>query len=38
MSIMDWAWLLIKILIVIGITMLHVAYVVYFERKVIGHM
>jgi len=27
-----------KIVIVITITMLHVAYVVYFERKVIGHM
>jgi NADH-quinone oxidoreductase subunit H len=30
--------ILIKILLVIGVTMLHVAYVVYFERKVIGHM
>ncbi|MBI5050766.1 MAG: NADH-quinone oxidoreductase subunit NuoH [Nitrospirae bacterium] len=28
----------IKVVIVISVTMLHVAYVVYFERKVIGHM
>ncbi len=28
----------IKIAIVVGITMLHVALAVYFERKVIGHM
>lgn len=38
MNMMDWVWLLVKILIVIGITMFHVAYVVYVERKVIGHM
>ncbi|MBI5195122.1 MAG: NADH-quinone oxidoreductase subunit NuoH [Nitrospirae bacterium] len=30
--------IIIKIAIVILITLLHVAYVVYFERKVIGHM
>ncbi|MBI4838005.1 MAG: NADH-quinone oxidoreductase subunit H, partial [Nitrospirae bacterium] len=29
--------IIIKIAIVISITLLHVAYVVYFERKVIGH-
>jgi NADH-quinone oxidoreductase subunit H len=31
-------WTFIKIFIVVNIVMLHVAYVVYFERKVIGHM
>jgi NADH-quinone oxidoreductase subunit H len=30
--------MIIKILIVVSVMMLHVAYVVYFERKVIGHM
>jgi len=30
--------IVIKIIIVISILMLHVAYVVYFERKIIGHM
>ncbi|HCC69122.1 MAG TPA: NADH-quinone oxidoreductase subunit NuoH [Nitrospiraceae bacterium] len=38
------AWLiniiiiLIKIAVVVGVTMLHVAYATYFERKIIGHM
>ena len=38
------AWLiniiiiLIKIAVVVGVTMLHVTYATYFERKVIGHM
>lgn len=30
--------IIVKIAVVIGITMLHVAYATYFERKVIGHM
>ncbi len=30
--------IIIKIVVVIAITMLHVAYATYFERKVIGHM
>lgn len=30
--------ILVKIAVVIAITMLHVAYATYFERKVIGHM
>ncbi|MBA4348548.1 MAG: NADH-quinone oxidoreductase subunit NuoH [Thermodesulfovibrio sp.] len=30
--------ILIKIAVVIAVTMLHVAYATYFERKVIGHM
>ncbi|MFO0754150.1 MAG: NADH-quinone oxidoreductase subunit H, partial [Thermodesulfovibrionales bacterium] len=30
--------LLIKIGVIVGITMLHVLYATYFERKVIGHM
>ncbi len=30
--------ILLKVVIVVSITMLHVAYAVYFERKVIGHM
>ncbi len=38
MSITALVWILIKIIIVISITMLHVTYVVYFERKIIGHM
>lgn len=38
MSITVIIGILIKIIIVISITMFHVAYVVYFERKVIGHM
>jgi NADH-quinone oxidoreductase subunit H len=32
------AIILIKIAVVIGVTMLHVMYATYFERKVIGHM
>ncbi len=31
-------WTFIKVAIVVSILMLHVSYVVYFERKVIGHM
>ncbi|RJQ22846.1 MAG: NADH-quinone oxidoreductase subunit NuoH [Nitrospiraceae bacterium] len=31
-------WIFIKTFIVVNVLMLHVAYVVYFERKVIGHM
>ncbi|MBI4843415.1 MAG: NADH-quinone oxidoreductase subunit NuoH [Nitrospirae bacterium] len=34
----EFAILILKIAIVIGAVLLHVAYVVYFERKVIGHM
>lgn len=30
--------IILKIAIVVGITLLHVAYATYFERKVIGHM
>jgi NADH-quinone oxidoreductase subunit H len=36
--IMSIAVTLIKIAVVIGVTMLHVAYATYFERKAIGHM
>lgn len=32
------AILILKIAVLIGVVLLHVAYVVYFERKVIGHM
>ena len=38
MSLTAVLWMIIKILIVVSIMMGHVAYVVYFERKVIGHM
>ncbi len=38
MSIAAIVWIVIKIAIVVTVTMLHVAYAVYFERKVIGHM
>src|SRR4030043_1753426 len=31
-------FILLKIVIVLGIALLHVAYATYFERKVIGHM
>ncbi|UCH46322.1 MAG: NADH-quinone oxidoreductase subunit NuoH [Nitrospiraceae bacterium] len=31
-------WIFIKTFLVVSILLLHVAYVVYFERKVIGHM
>ena len=32
------AIILLKIAVVVGVTMAHVAYATYFERKVIGHM
>lgn len=32
------ALIVIKIAVVVGVVMLHVAYATYFERKVIGHM
>ncbi len=35
---MEIAIILLKIFIVVNIVLIHVAYVVYFERKVIGHM
>lgn len=35
---MDILWVVIKIAIIVGIVLLHVAYATYFERKVIGHM
>ena len=31
-------WIFTKTFLVVSILLLHVAYVVYFERKVIGHM
>src|SRR3990172_1520053 len=31
-------WILVKIAIVVGIGLLHVAYATYWERKVIAHM
>jgi NADH-quinone oxidoreductase subunit H len=34
----DALWTALKIFILVNVVMLHVAYVVYFERKVIGHM
>ncbi len=34
----EFALLILKIVVVISIVLLHVAYVVYFERKIIGHM
>lgn len=34
----DVGIILIKIVVVLGIALLHVAYATYFERKVIGHM
>lgn len=36
--IFDVAIIIIKIAVVIGVTMLHVMYATYFERKAIGHM
>lgn len=36
--IMPFIVILVKIVIVIAVTMLHVMYATYFERKVIGHM
>jgi NADH-quinone oxidoreductase subunit H len=38
MSLQDMIWTFIKTFIAVNVLMLHVAYVVYFERKVIGHM
>lgn len=38
MSITAIIWVFVKVAIVVTVTMLHVAYAVYFERKVIGHM
>jgi len=38
MSVVEMLGIFIKTLIVVSILMLHVSYVVYFERKVIGHM
>ena len=38
MSTVEMLGIFIKTLIVVSILMLHVSYVVYFERKVIGHM
>ncbi|MDP2277853.1 MAG: NADH-quinone oxidoreductase subunit NuoH [Nitrospirota bacterium] len=35
---MNLVIILVKIAVVFGITLLHVAYATYFERKVIGHM
>jgi len=35
---METAILILKIFILVNVVLLHVAYVVYFERKVIGHM
>ena len=34
----DVGIILLKIVVVLGVTLLHVAYATYFERKVIGHM
>lgn len=33
-----YVWLAVKVGLVVGIAMLHTAYAVYFERKIIGHM
>ncbi|RJQ52929.1 MAG: NADH-quinone oxidoreductase subunit NuoH [Nitrospiraceae bacterium] len=38
MNVTDMLWTLLKVFIVVNVLMIHVAYVVYFERKVIGHM
>ena len=35
---LDIGIIVLKIAIVIGVVMFHVAYATYFERKVIGHM
>jgi NADH-quinone oxidoreductase subunit H len=35
---MEILWTFIKVFIIVNIVMLHVAYAVYFERKVLGHM
>ena len=34
----DIGIILVKIAVVLGITLLHVAYATYWERKVVGHM
>lgn len=34
----DTLWVFFKVFLVVNVVMLHVMYVVYFERKVIGHM
>jgi len=36
--VIDVAIIIVKIAVVIGVTMLHVMYATYFERKAIGHM
>lgn len=38
MTITDMFWIFLKTFIAVNVLLLHVAYVVYFERKVIGHM
>ncbi len=38
MDLIGMLWIVIKTLIAVTVLMLHVAYVTYFERKVIGHM
>lgn len=38
MTIAEIIWTFTKVVITVSILMLHIAYVVYFERKVIGHM
>jgi NADH-quinone oxidoreductase subunit H len=38
MSLAEFIWTLIKVLIVVNVVLFHVAYAVYFERKAIGHM
>ena len=37
-TLMNIALLLLKILVIFGVVMLHVAYASYFERKIIGRM
>ena len=37
-SILQFIIILVKIAIVVGVTLFHVLYATYFERKVIGHM
>jgi len=38
MTIAEIIWTFIKVAITVSLLMLHIMYVVYFERKVIGHM
>lgn len=38
MTMTDMFWIFLKTFIAVNVLLLHVAYVVYFERKVIGHM